>query len=101
MIGIIVDNEDEKAPHVENLIKNGYATTKVADLYVKGKDEVLLLTRGMLSMKETLYLDFMPQIGCKLTHLELKVVDYIRLRHLSGIQVITPSKDPFMSQLWS
>jgi len=101
MIAIIVENEAEKAPHVENLTKNGYAAAEIADLYIRGSDEVLLLTKGALYSKNTLFLDFLPQIACKLNKHEHKVVDYIRLRHLGSISCETNPKEPILRQLFS
>ncbi len=101
MIGIIVDNDEAKVAHKENLINQGYSASDVDDLYVKGRDEVLLLNKGLLHVKETLYLDFLPQIGCELSKMELKVADYIRLRHLGSISVINTSNDSIMTQLFS
>lgn len=101
MIAIILENEAEKAPHVQNLTETGYTPTEITDLYSKGSDEVLLLTKGALHHKETLFLDFLPQIGCKLTSLELKIVDFIRLRHLSMISVETNPEEPILYQLFT
>lgn len=101
MIAIIVENEEAKTPHVENLTKNGYATAEIPDLYVRGKDEVLLLVKAALHEKKTLFLDFLPQIGCELTEYELKIVDFIRLRHMSTISVETNPKEPILHQLFT
>ena len=101
MIGIILENEEAKEPHIMRLMQEGYAECEVPDLYVKGRNEVLLLVRGALSVKETLFLDFMPQIGCELTHNELKVVDFIRLRHLSSISVQTNPSETILAQLFT
>lgn len=101
MKALILKDDEQKDTYGGYMLQNGYALSEFPDLYVRGSEEVLLLLKNMLHVKETLFLDFLPQPMCELTKYESDVVDFIRLRHMSTISVETNPKEVILHQLFT